>query len=1007
MLHSFALKAQTEQRYNRIQYHQFHWRSFHSRTCSVYFTEGSDSLCAFITKAYSDALARVKKTMISSIKGEPCIIICPSTNQLYESNIGSFEPQQYTLPTFIHKGNRLLLFFNGSYEDLGTQLKEAIARAIWEAQFHRDGPSEQAKGAVKDEPIPMWFSEGAIRYFSQGWTIQAEDVLRRSFEQNNFGSWQDVINYQPRLSGQAFCYFLSDKYFKQAVAALYFQLKKKKQLARAIRLVVKSPLDSVYAECFGYYKDRFSGTGQGQTLSKATVTKIPHKKGIIQSMRISPDKQYIAYVLTANGKRTVFCYDQQRKESRKITTYQLPPWISDHSADIYPLISWTDKGKTLTITQPINGRITIRGFSPDGTEIDHVKLYGVDGVSSATRTDYRQYLLAAYRKGQGDIVSYNDNKEKYTPFTSDVYDDSHPVQNPAGGQFLFVSDRPINEKNGREDEQLAQGIYVKEPEEIIPLKVDSIPFIRWDKPEFIQGNDILATTTSSGMERFVLLRGKTTTNLTEYVPYQYSFETNDISFYTNKADTLTVQSEPVNEWIEENKAQPGDTTSPWLLDHRKRETVEAREDSLLKRAKNNNPSFLEDVFVSKDTRARAGLARDSMRKAQEYDSHKIRPYILQLHSAYFTAQVNNDYFINRYQPYLNYQGQFKFPEVGGMVQGGVTDLFENHHFTISYRLPAGSEGSDFFVHYLNTAKKVDWGLTYFRKVETLKPDPNRNWVDEYGRPYPPAAKVKSFYYDASVHYPLGYDCSLGLQEAIRNDRTVFLATNKYSLEFNNIESVWSITTLTGALNKLKPTIPNLFRGFKGNATVDIFKGFTQEQALVLGSTIHLQYHLPIYRYITLVAQAQGGYSVGDKKVLYTLGGVDNNVTPKVDSTVHFSQTAPYAFQSLVTPLRGYLQNSIYGNQYVAMSIDLYFPIFETLISLETPLPSINHLQLGLSSDLANAMETWQTNPNNVKWLYSYGLSARTTLAGYPLRFDIAWPGTFNKTPIWYLSLSLK
>lgn len=64
--------------------------------------------------------------------------------------------------------------------------------------------------------------------------------------------------------------------------------------------------------------------------------------------------------------------------------------------------------------------------------------------------------------------------------------------------------------------------------------------------------------------------------------------------------------------------------------------------------------------------------------------------------------------------------------------------------------------------------------------------------------------------------------------------------------------------------------------------------------------------------------------------------------------------------------------------------------------------------MGAFSDIATAMETWNTtNLNNGKWYWSYGLNARTILAGYPIRVDVAWPGTFNKQAIWYLSLSTK
>src|SRR4051812_34228153 len=91
MLFCISSNAQTEQRYNRFQYHKFHWRSFHAKGVHVYFPAMDDSLCAFVTRTYPEALAEVKTVMISTLQKEPTIIIYPSTDQLYESNIGSFE----------------------------------------------------------------------------------------------------------------------------------------------------------------------------------------------------------------------------------------------------------------------------------------------------------------------------------------------------------------------------------------------------------------------------------------------------------------------------------------------------------------------------------------------------------------------------------------------------------------------------------------------------------------------------------------------------------------------------------------------------------------------------------------------------------------------------------------------------------------------------------------------------------------------------------------------------
>ncbi len=433
----------------------------------------------------------------------------------------------------------------------------------------------------------------------------------------------------------------------------------------------------------------------------------------------------------------------------------------------------------------------------------------------------------------------------------------------------------------------------------------------------------------------------------------------------------------------------------------------AKEDSLLRRGKDTAHYFLDDVFSSKNFEdASKSKKKGRKGKSKFYGDANVEPYVLQLHSAYFTAQVNNDYFINRYQPYLNYQGEFKFPEVGGITRGGFTDLLENHHFTIAYKLPAANEGSDFFVRYENAQKKVDWGLSYFRKVETLKPDDKRNWVDENGNKYPGNAKGKTHNYELFLEYPLSYNSYLGFQQALRQDKTIFLATDKYSLDFLPIQSAWAITTMSYHLDKLKKTIPGLFKGYEAEAQIDLFKGFSQSEVFGFGSNIKFCYHLPMYKLITLVTQLQTGYSGGDAKVLYNMGGTDNNVTPQTDTSVHFAQNAPYAFQTLVTPFRGYYQNSLYGTQFFLANLDLYFPIFQTMIPIETPLPLINSLQLGAFTDIGTAKEKWYGYAPQGKWLQSYGISARTTLAGYPLRFDLAWPCTFSKKPVWYLSLKL-
>lgn len=1005
---SFTSLAQSQQqRFNRFQYHKYKWRTFHTKAFSVYFPTGYDSVGSFVVRELPFAMKKVKHDMVTTLLKEPNIIVYPSPDQFYESNIGSFETSQFSFPTFMAKGNRIVLFYNGNYQNLKVQLYEALVRSVWEEQLKEDGV---LKGTIVESKIPYWFKEGAIKYFAHKWPIESEDALKRSFEQNGFKSWQQSISYQPKLSGQAFCYFLTERYYSQAGHQLFGQLKKKPDLRRSIRLIAKRPLDTLMKQCFSFYKERFSADRLTDAPENTDSLTIPHKRGIVRGVLLSPKQDYIAYVLYAKGKRTIYTYDINTAKTHKLTSYQLPPWLSDHSQDHYPLLTWDDDGTQLFVTMPVKGKMRIMRYAVDGHQLQKNWLVGTDGIKGMVSLSSKEHLMAAYTKGQSDIVGYNTNRDRYIPNNSDSYDDADPaIGNSKSEQILFRSFRPDRPVKRGDTIKLKQGIYSLHNKTISPLLVDSVAYIKWDKPVYLNNSRLLVTHTKSGTENFALISNLAMPGsyktLSAYQPYQYIASSNQVSFYKFDKDSIRITKENIDQWIVRTENE--EATSPWLADYQKRAAEEARIDSMLRAAKDDTPSFLEGVLMPKDAKQKSQRREDSISKSLAFNPKKIRPYVLQLHSAYFTAKVNNDYFINRYQPYLNYQGQFKFPEIGGMVQGGFTDLLENHHINIAFRLPAGTEGSDFFFKYENTTKKLDWGVTYFRKVESLQPDPKKVWKDETGRRYPASARVKTHYYEVSMSYPITYDLSASMQTAIRQDRTIFLATEKYSLTFPDIKSMWVIASPSLTWNKLKPTVPFLFRGFKGKILFDVFKGFTQQEEMCLGSQLHVEYHKPIFKYITAVVQAKAGYSTGGNRILYNLGGTDNNVVPKIDSNIQFDQTAPYAFQTLITPFRGHLQNKLYGDRYALANADIYFPIFQTLIPIETPLQAVNLLQLGIFADAAIAQESWNKSAKVNDPLWSYGLSARTSLAGYPIRLDVAWPGTFDAKPVWYFSLNLK
>lgn len=976
-LNAGPVAAQEVHPYNRFQYHKYSWSALHTDMFHVYIPKGYDSLASFASVQLPDIMAEVKMAMGFSFKEKPNLVIYPSPDQLYESNIGLRETQVQTFPTINLKGNRVLVAFDGSWEHFRLQLKEAWVRFCWEEQFKNDAEEQLTN---RKQLMPAWFKKGIIRYYSKGWTIEDEaalaEVMKPSVDTRLHQDLPANLHYNNEsLYGQAFCYFLSKQYREDAPKQVLYQLRRGKTLQKAVRLVTKRRLDTLQSQCFVYYTLRQSVATGAEPLPADTLKPFLEKtyKGRVEQLNWNQDSTALFFTIADRNYRDLYIGSSKKlfrskEKAKPFTRYLMPPWLDDFERDSYPVVSWNDKGNMIDVIMPVKGKMVLQRYDLNGSAADTRTLYGVDGVNSIAEWN-RQYLLSAYRRGRSDIISYDPQRLRYHPLTSDQADHTQLTLSAQTATIAYRSGYPADSLYHVDSATKQYGVYFKTIEgngkEIAKAKdrlvAKDSAFITWQNPVYQKNEGLTVEGTLTG------------------------------KLQRSAAGHLS--------------GSGGDLT-PWLKDYIAAKKTKDSIRTLLSKLKDQDVSFLKNVLTPGDDKGNAALHEDSVRRALAYTSKKVRPYILQLFSAYFSAQINNDYYINRYQPFQAYLGTFKFPEVGAMAQGGFSDLFDNHHFNIGYRLPAGNEGSDFFVRYENTARKLDWHVSFFRKVESLQPDPQRDWKDSQGNPYPQTAKVKTHYYELGFHYPLHYDWSLDFTTAARRDCTIFLATDRYSLNYEALQAWWSISTLSLKVHKLQPTIPFLYKGWEAKATLDFMASTGQASTLVYGTQFKFAWHQPLVKDITIVAQLQGGYSNGDSKILYNFGGLDNNIVPRVDTSVRFGQQAPYAFQALVTPFRGYQQNSLYGSQYGLLNVDVYFPLFRSLIPLKTGFGAVNNLQLGLFTDVAMASESYAAVPVKSP-LYAYGFSARTMLAGYPIRFDMAWPGSFDKKPVWYLSLTIK
>ena len=442
--------------------------------------------------------------------------------------------------------------------------------------------------------------------------------------------------------------------------------------------------------------------------------------------------------------------------------------------------------------------------------------------------------------------------------------------------------------------------------------------------------------------------------------------------------------------------------------------------------------FFQNEFADEkpDTILSASTASQSLLKQPgSLSLSRLFDYRKKFSADQVLSGFSNNVLINRYQPYaggsgpvqLNNGNDFNFT-----FRVAVNELMEDMKFVAGLRFGTNLADKDLLFSYQNLRKKIDWGLTYYRSNVTnfYSTQFNNMLITNL---YQLNAKfafneVKSFRAVVGVRTDRGilrpYDNASGLSypEALAYPDTV----TKFML--SRLEYVHD--------NTINPT-QNIWNGLRYKVYMDLnlpsVKTSLNNGKPTMNFGFDGRYYHKIYRNFIWAGRAAADFSWGSQKLIYYLGGVDGWIGPKFNRENQPAQDQTYAFQTLAVNMRGYKQNIANGNNAFVINSEFRLPVFSTLIDKPINSAFLRNLQLIQFLDLGTA---WNGKYNGIKRpgnLYSdpnssvlvrvdagglgpfaggYGFGARSTLMGYFLKFDAAWPmkGLFVGKPMYYFAL---
>ncbi|GAA4301772.1 hypothetical protein [Compostibacter hankyongensis] len=1087
---------------NRLQYKNFKWRYLQTGNFNTYFNQNGLELGKYVAQAAEAELNDIEKTMDYGLRRRINIVVYNSFGEMKQSNIGIGLDWQNTGGTTKLVNNKMIVYFDGDHAALRRQIREGIARVIFENMLMGDNFGEFA-GNTMLLNLPIWYTDGYIAYIAENWNTELDGDLKEALYSGRYRTFNQLALEKPTLAGHAFWYYVENKYGKDATSYLLYISRMERSLKKASTQVLHQKFKNALQDFMTYNYRRYQDDNRHRrqiTRGRPVTTRPTDERHDYYRFHPNPRNRDYAMVEFKKGKYSVLLYQGAYKPKVLLTSgvRQLQSQVNPD----YPQIAWDTKGGRLAVIYEERGKLKLMIYDLISRTRTHQDLPAdFQSINSFQYLlDHNTLLLSAVKNGHSDIYTYNISTFQTTPITQDVYDDLDPsfVAFPGKSGVIFSSNRPsayakdadtvlphdhynvflIDNWNKTQDKQISRLTEMQHGDARMPTQYNDTYFTFVSDDNGIRNRYAgFFRATQDGLDSLYFVgtdiyHNPEPTELDSALQAYGSTQPDSVKVIAITQDSTYVF--PITNYIhgivESNIAGDQMQVSETIRQGDFKRVYRLRTDTIALRRRNVSTPLTtyRRYSLHKDSIAR-GLPMyyehpdttqpeqgnyfqsefgyeppDSNIIIKENEtltqSHKnilksarLLPYHLKFSSDYLVAQLDNSVLINRYQPFMGGGGPIYLQQpFNGMIQVGVSDLFENIKFFGGFRVPSNLNGSEYFFGYENLTHLVDWKAVYYRKVDRL------SYSDGSGNPTLNEGKLKTNLYQITARYPFDPVRSVRLTLGYRTDQNVFLAKDPTSLPKGPLDytQTYGLLRLEYVYDNTTNPAMNIWNGLRYKVYGELFpelKG--PKKSFTFNAGADARYYLPIYKNFIWATRVAADFSWGDRRLLYYLGGVDNWLFPKYDATVpvnHAGDNPPYyAYQTLAENLRGYPQNVKNGTNVLLLNTELRLPVFATFI--EQPINSnfIRNFQLTAFADIGTAWneklsfknEGYSSYPNvptdptvilQIKnnflgpFAGGYGFGARTALGGYFLRLDAAWPmtGLFEGKPMWYLALGV-
>lgn len=448
---SFSTKAQVNAVQfgkNRIQYKKFKWQFFQAEHFNVYFSQHGLELAKYIAQVAEEELPNVEQFTEYSLQRKANIIIYNQFNDFQSSNIGMDIDWQNNDGLTKLVNNKIIIYFDGNHAHLKRQIREGIARTLVDNMLLGSNFSEVATNQAFLD-LPSWLINGYIAYAAEPWSAEKDDALKSAMLSGDYSNFYALTTHKPLLAGQAFWYYIAEKYGQKNVTYLLYLSRIYKSLNKAVQQVCKKKLKLVLQDFISYEQTKY--------YDDIRKRKIVPKGRLSVTEEVNENKDYFRFQANPNPRSFTYAVVEYKSGLYKVilnenyinTRVLLHTGVrmmQNKANPNYPILAWDPKGTRLLVIY--TDKADVKMFIYDVAR--HYK-YAEQTITAFDQILDAQFMLnentlvlSAVKNGHTDVFTYKIDKQQVEQITNDVYDDLDPsfVAFPNKTGIIFSSNRP-------------------------------------------------------------------------------------------------------------------------------------------------------------------------------------------------------------------------------------------------------------------------------------------------------------------------------------------------------------------------------------------------------------------------------------------------------------------------------------------------------------------------------------------------------------------------------------